>query len=407
MDTVQTSLARAYSFVAQDLGLSFDTTNYPDAFTDEVPPLTAMQIKERGHYGTYPYESPSIVAFDNGNWYYVINPVDKLVVDLDYVHKPMGVFGTPVAWISYQKAKAPAMVYVDLEVDGIHYKSYGSPRKMYVAKADVTKIDFGNGATNLRDFTGVPGTEKHLGDMVRIIGVASYPAYPAIPNGQQFYMDMDDWGEFTRTGKVAKLQGYFVGDISIDKPKIVERSVRVANSLPPASRQNITVYPPLPTRTHQTSDILPVSKVPSTPEAYHFRPLQQNGDAVRYRVMQRYIVQDYTYTGKAVELTKGKTIKILGSFQHKGRTFLLPELDNPAIPRFTYMYGVPEIVQGKRIVEELPDYTDLKTTEPTIVEREYLKTVRLSDHFVHLATKLEVKLEHGILKVKGFILPKK
>lgn len=342
--------------------------------------------------GGYPSTVPAIVRSAEG--YY-------LVTDTTSIYSLSGESGAPLSieeWASYNKPerpsepKLPPTVYVENEVDGIAYKRLQTaPQRMYVINPKgADKLDFGANIKTFRDFAGIPDTHKAYGQEVRIMGTAHHPI---IPTGQDFYMDMDDWGNFTGTGHVANLQGYLLGDLAEAKPSPLVK----APTITPRWLPQPAVIPV------RMTDIQPqVSRVATTPADVRFQYLQDDREPVRYRVMRRCIIQDYGWEGKPQEILRGKTIKILGSFRYKGRVFLLPALDNPDIPRFKYWYGVPEVdINGNRIIEELPDYSDVEQTVAEAQAESAPRQTTVLHYITYYQEKLSHTLERHILKIKG------
>jgi hypothetical protein len=288
-------------------------------------------------------------------------------------------------------APDPPMVYVTSVVDGIAYERLKTaPQKMYVRRPEgIDLVDFSGRIQTYRDFVGVPGTHLPYNTAVRIMGTAHYE----LPGGgQDFYIPQEPvnvWAEFTRTGHPSQLAGYRQSDLS-DQPmppiaKTVSTAKLVTDAVITSTSEPMTAVVPVKVKT--ATD-------------YQFQYLRTDQQPVRYQVMHRLTAEDASGLGPAIEVPRGKTIKILGMFIDRGHTVLLPVLDNPDIPLFKYWYGIPEVDQGKRLVEVLPSYDDLKTTVPTPEEKEALGTARFTDHLVYYATKLEVAIERLFSKLK-------
>lgn len=276
-----------------------------------------------------------------------------------------------------QEVRRDQTVYIENTVDDIAYKRLQTaPKAMYVNKqGGIDKIDFSGNVANFRDFTGIPNTHKPYGAEVRIMGTAHHPV---IPTGQDFWMDMDDWGNFTGTGLVANKHGYLLGDLSDTKPLLLntvkQKPVLITEVTRPTVNDN-TVLP---------DDIT----------YYHFRYLNEAHEPVRYKVMVPVTVFDYAKHGQMQRLTRGKTVKIIGTFQWQGRVFLLPVMDDPNIPLFKYMYGIPETMDRVRVIEELPDFsTIIQEAATSPAERVAIKRAHPTDYVIHYATKVELLIE--------------
>lgn len=378
----QQSLALALTYVAQALGVPSDREAMQST-PEGANPLSGTEIADTGVYGTYPTSTPSIVKFDNGLYYYVKDPANHQIIDTDYNVVDMALYGTPTGWATYQLPSPQAMVYVTADISGIHYERLKTaPQKMYVRRIEgIDLIDFSGTIKTPREFSGIPDTHLGYGQELRIMGTASYPV-PGYPD-EQFYIPQDPvnvWGEFTRTGKPAQLAGYRVSDLQSTKP--------------PAP---VKVSRPVITEVTRPAVKPPAVRQPSD---YHFQWLRTDREPVRYQVMYPITIPDAGKYGPPITIIRGKTIKLLGTFVDHGHTVFLPMLDNPAIPLFKYWYGIPEVVQGKRIVEELPDFSEIRQISTTVPEREALDTASFTDHVVYWATKFEVGLERGFAKLK-------
>ncbi len=355
-----------------------------------------IKIFETGSYDTWPLRLPSIVQFDNGLYAYLADAGSRQIID-PYTGQPSDAspYGHPLTWTTYAQVTisqplAPPLttIYVDNVVDNVRYQRLKvAPKRMYVSNPNGTeKRQFGGTIGTFRDFFVVPDSGKLYGEEVRIMGTAHHPI---TPTGQDFFVDMDDWGNFTGTGQVARTQGYFLADLSDTKPPAIQKSKAV-----PAA-------PVKPTRA--IADV--VAYVPLKKEELYFQYLRVNQQPVRYQVMRRIVVRDFSKQAVDQVLTRGKngrTIKLLGTFRYKGKTYLLPVMENPDIDPFKYWYGVPEVdEQGNRIVEELPDYSDVPQTvaevQAELPERRY--------NWLHHITYWQERLSHGIekriLRLKG------
>jgi hypothetical protein len=279
------------------------------------------------------------------------------------------------------------MIYIENTVDGIYYRSNGNPVKMYVVRREGTdQQEFADNIKTGRDFIGVPNTHKNYGDEVRIMATAHHPLPPT---GYDFYLDMDAFGQFTKTGKVARTQGYPLKDLgTVKPPPKVARATPVAEILPP---------PPVVRELKPLTAVEP--KTPPDTKSWNFRYLREDHQPVRFKVMQRVVIQDYLQKGAKVELGQGKTIAIYGTFNPGSGLRLMPKLADAVI--FDYWYGIPELdSMGLRIVEELPDYTDLRETTTTIPERKVLKTASFTDHVIDFLSKHEARLYNRIKAIR-------
>jgi hypothetical protein len=184
---------------------------------------------------------------------------------------------------------------------------------------------------------------------------------------QDFYIPQDPvnvWGEFTKTGKLYQMWGYKADDLVDTKPE-------KPKPLPPPPEK-------------------PVDHV--DPDMWYFQYLRDDQQPVKYMVMKRQQVRDYSQRGRTIEITPKKTISIYGVFRYKGRTLLLPRMENAAI--HDYWYGITEVDgYGNRYVEEIPDYTTvLEESQTTIPERKVIGNSTLLDDVVHTFSRIEAKL---------------
>lgn len=297
---------------------------------------------------------------------------DVIVTDCTYVLVPI-----------IEAASKPAMVYVSNDiatVDGrqIHVQRLAgeAPRRMYVKKPEGTMLmDFDGQIDTHRDFIGVPGTHYDFRSEVRIMGTAHHPV---VPTGMDFYITLDDWGEFTKTGQLNKMRGFYASDLSL--------------TLPP-----IPVIPDKPAPTASMDIKTKTTYLRLKPEDMGFVWFNDEHVPVKYQVMQPVAAVDYiqprSQWGKTRRvLYKPTIVAAYGTFKVDNRLMLLLRMEGAGI--FDYWYGVPEVgKQGQRLLEEVPDFTELREAVPM---REYGFGTRL---FSHIA-KLEVVVKHGIFKVK-------
>jgi hypothetical protein len=404
------SLATALSHVFQALGQDVPAHQLEPVVTAgmEWGDIPGLDDLETGQYGTYPYNSPSIARFEDGSYHYVDSPADRTILDsTDGTSKRMEVYGTPNAWATFQYnpdkplPKPEPMVYVTNTITGIRYDILKpkAPTKMYVNKPEgIDLMDFSGQITTPREFMGIPDTHLPYASEVRIMGTASYPinGYP----NEDFYIPQEPhnvWGEFTRTGKPAALQGYKCSDLSdtvppaltSPKPTPVSSPKPALNS--PKLESVITAQP--------MTDIQPQAK-PDT-RYFNFSYLRPDQQPVKYKLHHRIIIKDYSQQGPDVELTKANhpTLGIYGSFRPiTGKTYLL--LCRKGDQLFDYWYGIPEVLDGRRIVEELPDYTDIaQAAQTTVPERLAIGRPRPSDHIVNFATITEELFKQNIRKI--------
>jgi len=419
--TARASLAVALCHVLRTFGSDVQPEQLLPAlesYTDwsDAPGLDDI---DTGQYGTYPYNSPSIVRFDDGSYHYVDSPADRTIIDSgDGQSKRMEVYGTPNAWATFAAntdkpvPKPEPMVYITNTINGIKYDLLKpkAPQKMYVTRPEgIDLMDFSGSVSTYRDFMGVPDTHLPYGAEVRIMGTAHHPV---IPSGYDFYIPQEPvnvWGEFTRTGKPAAFQGYRMGDLSPTppppkRPKEPAPVVDIAPARLAPTAQDVADRKPL-------TDIQPTA--PSyTPEELHFQYLNDARQSVRYQVMQRVQMTCYGPQGNGHKevLTRGKKLNVLGTFRQPGSNrimLLIVPLDNS--DPFPYLAGILEIdLLGNRNAEEIPDYTDIQTASATTIpERQALGTATPIDHLVAHATKLEVSLQQGVYRVRKLFIKRK
>lgn len=240
-DRTKRSLAVALDHVLR----SFGQTSDPETLYDRIPGLfgsysagdvvPGLSSVDHGAYGTYPTTTPSIVFFDDSTAHYVDVPADRTIIDsFDGTSKSMQHYGTPTTWMTFAfippvVTPSEPMIYKTNTVDGIAYESFGVPRRMYIRKAEgADLIDFSGRIKTFRDFIGIPNTHKEQGAPVRVIAAA---LYPLPPQGQRFYITIDDFGEFTRTGHIARLQGYYDYDLADTPPVDVPNKIPIPSSL--------------------------------------------------------------------------------------------------------------------------------------------------------------------------------
>ena len=293
---------------------------------------------------------------------------------------------------------APPMVYVTADIAGIHYQSFGNPRKMYVNRPDgIDLVDFGGTVNTYRDFMGVPNTHLKYGTEVRIMGTAHHPV---IPTGYDFLIPMsprDIWGEFTRIGKPAQLWGYRLSDLS--------------GTLPPP-KPKPTATPTVTLVTPPTVEVVPpaAEAAPPTPvidtRYFNFQFLREDHQPVKYRVMRRCAAFDYATDDDSTRavLDKGIALDVYGTFTPEpGQTRLYINRKGEAL--FTHWYGVRELDdQGHRIVEEIPDYSDIDAEEITPETRIAVGTASWLDELVYRSGRAEKAIKTAI---RGYFVKQK
>lgn len=351
MDAKQ-SWVTALTYVLQSFGVDGSgDTSFPE-----------LVVIDQGGYGTYPYKDHSVVQFDNGFWHYADHPADRTIIDsTDGQSKSMQVYGTPVQWYSYayDESKIPVkpnelMVYVENVVDGIAYRRLqDAPKKMYVRKPEgIQLIDFSTKVSTPREFLGVPDSGKKYGDDIRIMGTASYSirGYP----DEVFYVTLDDWGLFTSTGHVERMQGYLAGDLTDiqppkepPRPKVPEAIIAITKPPTSLASQSITL-----------SDIRPASDVRiKLTESFERYP-----EAIEYVSEDNSTVMFYDLTGKGepVALAITNSALIIGKVKHP--TTGISMLREATTEKTGRWYAAPE---DKLIT--LADAEALQT--PTVAER--------------------------------------
>jgi hypothetical protein len=393
------TLALSLTYVAQELGVMADRESLAqlEPAWDILP---SIEVVEKGVYGTYPCAGPSIVKFDNGLYYYVKDVTDRKIINTDYTVVDMALFGTPTDWARYALPTPThqRVIHMDETVDNIHYKSYGTPRKMYVRKpGGITKIDFSGTISTFRDFVGVPNTAKKYNEPIRVMGLATYPI---VPNGQTFYMDIDDWGEFTRTGKVKELRGYFENDLSPAEMPPKSRQVVPAVAWPKGAVVQGVKSPYV-----VTTEIIkakPMTRVipKVNTDYFRFQYLRADQKPIRYQAMQPVVVIDYSCQGKRMSVIRGDTFGVFGTFRPYGddRVRLLIKLEGTKL--FDQWYGIPELsVDGKRIVEAIPDYTEI-TAEAEAVKQQIERDTKPSHHVFDFLSSIELFIKHDLLRIR-------
>jgi hypothetical protein len=291
----------------------------------------------------------------------------------------------------------PEIVYVENTVDGIDYRRLKvAPKRMYVRKPEGAQLmDFSGNVETFRDFIGVPNSFKKYGEEVRIMGTAHYPINSL---SQDFYITLDDWGNFTSTGHVARLQGYPLSDLNEEPMKPLKPVVE------PASMPVVDIAPP-------------IAKMPVDTTRFRFQWFNDDHTPVKFRVMHRITAIDYSDTDDPAVLPKGINVDLYGTFVYKSKILLL--LNRSGEQLFTHWYGIPEVVTLNnilyRIVEEIPDYSELKRVTTTVEERIATHTASpkdkliglIADHWVDKTTRLEVAAVTGILAIKDKVKGKK
>lgn len=311
------SLSVALTYVFNSFGEQITVENMRNLVNqiNSSPSIPELPILETGQYGTYPYKDHSIIQFDDGNYHYVDHPADRTIIDsTDGVSKSMGVYGTPVKWYSYGYDKTKVQPvnpepYMTATVNGIDYKSYGAPKKMYVRKPEGSQlIDFSVKVSTPREFLGIPNSAKKYGDDVRIMGTATYSirGYP----DEVFYVTLDDWGLFTSTGHIDRLQGYPEHDLTelqppkeILRPKELVATTDIGKPVTSLVKQSVSL-----------SDIKPASDVRTKLLANFIRYV----DKVQYVSEDGTTVMFYDLTGKGepIALRIDSSATIIGELPH-------------------------------------------------------------------------------------------
>jgi hypothetical protein len=354
--------------------------------------------------GSWPDVSPAIAMFMLNNRplaCLVLDAERQLIVDsLDGQEKPSP-YGNPIAWAMYDvtdhrppEPKAPPQLYTHNVVDGIDITSYGRPKKMYVKNPDGAPLmNFGGQIDTFRDFRPVPGKPLPYGYPVRIMGIAHHPVKP---NGIDFLIPMhpfDAWGMFSRTGNLAAYTGLKLGDLSDTRPPELPRVTRDVVSQ--VARQKV--------------------ETPDLGQALRdsFRYLRDDHEPVPYQVMRKF--GSYSYLKLTAEpivmqpgtLQKPRIIRILGTFWVDGEPYLLPLLSNDTDP-FEWFYGVMEEVNGMRVIEKLPDSTDVPEDEDDAALKVLAERVRrqhpsVLDYLDSISSLIEVTAIRGVLKLKRHV----
>ena len=200
--------------------------------------------------------------------------------------------------------------------------------------------------------------------------------HPVIPSGKDFYITLADFGEFTRTGHIARLQGYTINDLQ-DIPPTPYKPVKPAPIM--ASIADVVSKPNTGSTTARVAIAqLDIATMKLTPERMGFIWFNQQHTSVRYQVMRRVIIRDHMHRGMSAELTKGKTIAAYGTFRADGRILLLLKVSDS--PIFDYWYGAPEVdIDGNRVLEEVIQVVE-DTGGTTVAERQALHRLTTRDH---------------------------
>lgn len=373
----------------------------------------SLAITGQGNSGT-PSTEHAITLFtvDNRPFYCAVDRIEgnaMVIIDsADGQPKKLSdyepTYGPPLAWWSFgtvelpieEEPPAPPMVYVKNTINNINYhRLKTAPQKYYVNRPEgATKKTFEK-VENHRDFTDT-GEEHAYGSMVRIMGTAHHPV---IPTGQDFFIDADDWGQFTRTGHVDRLQGFFMADLTDTPPPPFPAVKKICVPVPESLKKQKPK--------EETEEVIQVIKMPVDVSRFNFQWLNPEHEPVRYKAMQRLIIKDYSERAMHQQVAKGTTLAMWGTFTPytRGKVYLLLKTDSEP---FDYWYGVEELTEaGTRKVEEIPDYTDLQETTTTIPERLALNTPHFTDHLVNLVSLVDVAAIRGITNLKHSIRSKK
>lgn len=364
--------------------------------------IDGLWLSQDSEQPGWPLVEPAIVVFNiDGDRLpcYVLDIDAHTVVDSrDGQEKPGSVLGKPVAWASFAEPHppieapaveppAPAGRHTNSLVDGIAYTSLGTVKRMYVARPEgIDLTDFSGYISTFRDFVGVPNSHLAYGAEVRVIGLAKHPV---LPSGQEFWMTLDDWGNFGSTGVPVRLHGYVRGHLSEQKPSAL------APKLKPelAEFDEISVRPLVKDRGWAVSELLPA-----------FNYLRTDRQPVRYRVLRDIAVRDHgNDQSKVINITKGTTIAIYGTFWDDGEQYLLPRLDDPNIDIFDYWFGIPEFDEyGERNVEEIA--AAIKQPLPmSAIQFPAPRRRGVDDIIVNVSTLFEVVLVRGVVKIKKHV----
>ena len=141
-------------FTADDVSLwdipsSYDgnigsSTIHTEPLTESIQAIVRFTVDQKDHY--------CMVASVDGGYVSIIDSTDGIIKTPDQ-YVPL--YGHYVDWCGYMVVApalptpptpppAPPMIYVENTVDGIYYKSFGVPRRMYVKNVKGTDlIDFG------------------------------------------------------------------------------------------------------------------------------------------------------------------------------------------------------------------------------------------------------------------------
>lgn len=368
--------------------------------------IDGLRLSQDSEQPGWPMVDPAIVIFEVGGDRlpcYVADLEKHTIVDtLDGQIKPGSVYGKPVGWASFVDPRPPETppkpvlkgAHTSSLVDGIAYESLGKVKRMYVCRPEGTELtDFSGYISTFRDFVGVPNSHLAYGDEVRVIGKATHPVLPV---GQDFWMTLDDWGDFGRTGSPVRLHGYVRDHLSEQKPPALSPKVK------PAAAPVPDETPAWDLAKDRAWEKAVVPDLSST-----FNYLRTDFQPVRYRVMQDMEVRDYgTDQLKVTKVPKGITIAIYGTFWCDGEQYLLPRLDDPKIGIFDYWFGIPEFDElGNKNVEQIPDVTETLPVhaDPPAAEPVVRRRRGVDDIIVNVSTLLEVALVRGVVKLKHHV----
>lgn len=406
----------ALAHYPQDLGDSEQASllvafsNLLERYDEGVDPVTLKHYFDQQNV-TGPYDASTISLYDGnirviesglaynaaiveldhqvyGKYYSLASHIDSelklhIIDSIDGQLKQI-IASTYKVYAAYTRGDAPELVsspivYVTNTIAGIQFRRLkDAPKQLYVRKPEGTMLmDFEGQIDTHRDFIGVPGTHQSYGDSVRVMGIAHHPV---LPSGADFYITLEDWANFTGTGKPAHMRGYYTNDLSEAKPA----------ALPPKTTS-------LPTPTHQNV----VRKL--TLQDLGFTWLRADHQPVKYRVMKYHEIRDFTRIGPMIPIKRGDKFDIYGTFRARERTYCMPQvrLNGEFLPLFDNWYGIPETdLEGNRVIEEIPDYSDVQNIKPTVEEKKLANNYGFTDHIVDLALRIEVYVKHGIFRVK-------
>lgn len=337
----QSSLAIAFMHLLH--GFNFDTHPEDFAVTDlsfvdfDSLLLThhTFRIKEKGAYGTYPFDDHAVMKFDNNCYYAVESAADRTVIDVDGETQPMGLYGTPVAWAVYERQPTlpltpppvePTVYTEATDARGIHYKALQVHRRMYVNKNPANKYQFDEIITHM-DAPRMVVEKVPYGTPVYVVMEA---AHPIPPTGALYYLDAEAVGDFKRTGRVAHAVGFNKADLSDGSPSPIVASITPeVPAIKPTLVNNVS---------SMTTDFT-VGKLPTKPKE-EYVPLSTIIDepgpcdgwgAGLYYVRNQFIMPERNNRRKPVRVyptnkdgSKDTAMEIIGFFKDSGHWFGVP-----------------------------------------------------------------------------------